>query len=600
MIPWLTSTASCSVEMAFDAGMLACALSELKKVALGARIEKVYQPERDEIVLQMRSLEGGKRLLINAGSGNPRIGFTETPKENPQNPPMFCMLLRKYLQGAKLTEIEQAPFDRVAFLGFDTRDEMGFACRRYLIAELMGKYSNLIFADDRKKIITALRNTEFSLDSPRQLVAGMTYCLPPSQNKENPLTVSEERFLELFAAYPEEKGCDKFVLNSFMGIAPVVAREISFAATAHTDTPLRYCFAEDVWQAFSVVTERLRTERFEPTLVLSEGKPVEYSFLPLHQYGSFETRSFESAGKLLDVFFEVRDNEQRVHQRAADLLRLLTNAELRIRKKTELQRAELKDCEKGAEYKKYGDLITANLYRLSRGEKQAFFDDYESMREDGTFEKVAVELDSRLSPSANAQRYYKRYNKAKNAKVELTKQIELGERELAYLSTVSDSLTKAESPADLLEIREELYRSGYASRMKNYTEHKPHRPTVLQFCTSDGMRVLCGKNNVQNEYITHKIAEKQDYWFHVKNQPGSHVVLVTEGKTPTDSDFTEAAEIAAWYSKAEGENIAVDYTLVKHVKKPAGGKPGLVIYHTNWTAYVTPNKDKIDALRQTK
>lgn len=577
--------------------MLACTLSELKKTALGARIEKVYQPERDEILLQMRSFEGGKRLLINAGSGNPRIGFTEVPKENPQNPPMFCMLLRKYLQGAKLSEVSQAPFDRVAFLGFDTRDEMGFECRRYLIAELMGKYSNLIFADGQKKIITALRTTDFSLDSVRGLLPGMTYTLPPAQNKDDPLTVTEERFASLFRAFPEERGCDKFIVGSFMGIAPVVAREIVFRATGHTDTPMRYCFADDIWREFCAVTERIRSEAFEPSLILSEGKPVEYSFMPLGQYGGAECRAMSGAGALFDVYFETRDKEQRVHQRAQDILRLLTNAESRIRKKLELQRAELQECEKGSEYKKYGDLITANIYRLSRGDTKVLFDDYERMREDGSFEQIEVTLDNRLSPAANAQRYYKRYNKSKNAKVELSRQIELGEEELSYLYTVFEALTRAEGPADLLEIRDELYRSGYASRMKNYSVPKAHKPVVMQFRTPDGMRVLCGKNNVQNEYITHKLAEKHDYWFHAKNTPGSHVLLCTEGKEPTDLDFTTAAEIAAHYSKAEGANIAVDYLLAKHVKKPAGAKPGFVIYHTNWTAYVTPDGERIAALR---
>ncbi len=584
--------------MAFDAGMLACTLAEIRKTALGARIEKVYQPERDEILLQMRSFAGGRRLLINAGSGNPRIGFCEIPKENPQNPPMFCMLLRKYLQGAKLSEITQVSFDRIVCLGFDTRDEMGFECRRYLIAELMGKYSNLIFADGEKKIITALRTTDFSFDSVRQLLPGMTYAPPATQNKENPLTLTEERFQMLFSEAPIERSCDKFLVGAFLGMSPVVAREITYRATGHTDTPLQYCFADDVFRELSAVFERVRAESFEPCLILDGETPVEYSFLPLTQYTSLECRPFASAGKLLDAWFGARDRQTRVHQRAADILRLVTNAEARIRRKLEAQRAELAECERGNDYKKMGDLITANIYRLSRGDSVAEFEDYESMREDGSFDTVRVELDSRLTPAANAQRYYKKYNKAKTAKIELTKQLELGENELSYLYSVFEALRCAETPADLSEIRDELYRSGYASRMKTYTAHKAHNPVVMQFTTPDGMRVLCGKNNVQNEYITHRLAEKHDYWFHAKSVPGSHVLLVTEGREPTDLDFTTAAEIAAYYSKAEGANIAVDYTLAKHVKKAAGGKPGMVIYHTNWTAYVTPNGDKIAALRQ--
>ncbi|MBQ9112401.1 MAG: NFACT family protein [Clostridia bacterium] len=584
--------------MAFDAGMLACTLSEIRRAATGARIEKVYQPERDEIVLLMRSFEGGRRLLINAGSNNPRIGFTSTQKENPQNPPMLCMLLRKYLQGAKLARIEMADFDRVAFLGFDTRDEMGFECRRYLIVELMGKYSNLLFADGDKKIITAMRTSDLSLDSARPLLPGMTYTLPPAQDKANPLHTDSEAFARIYDGFPTDRPCDKCIVSAFSGVAPVVAREIVFRATGHTDTPVKYCFREDIERELFAVTDTIKNDAFSPCLVLDGDKPVEYSFITLTQYGGCEIKAFESAGALLDGYFETRDNIQRVHQRASDILKLLTNAETRIKKKLELQRSELADCEKGSEYKKYGDLITANIYRLSRGDTSAVFDDYESMGEDGSLPQVRVELDSRLSPAANAQRYYKRYSKSKTARVELSRQIELGEAELEYVYTVFDALSRAETPTDLAEIRDELYRSGYASRMKSYSAHKSHAPVIMQFETADGMRVLCGKNNVQNEYITHKLAEKHDYWFHAKQTPGSHVVLVTEGREPTDADFTTAAEIAAHYSKAEGANIAVDYTLAKNVKKPSGAKPGFVIYHTNWTAYVTPDADRIAAMRK--
>ena len=582
--------------MAFDAGMLRCTLSELRKTALGARIEKVYQPERDEILLQMRSFEGGKRLLINAGSNNARIGFCEIPKENPQNPPMFCMLLRKYLQGAKLVEIEQADFDRVAFLGFDTRDEMGFECRRYLIAELMGKYSNLIFADGDKRIITALRTTDFSFDSVRQLIPGMVYSLP-SADKINPRYITQEDFLSLIEDAPRERACDKLIVSSFMGVAPVVAREIVYRATGHTDTPIGYCFADDLWREFEIVQHILNSEDFSPCLILNGEEIVEYSFLPIDQYGSYERRDFESAGALLDAYFASRDNKQRIHQRASDILKLLTNAEARIRKKLELQRTELSECDEGEKYRKYGDLITANLYRLPGKTSIAELEDYEEMDEEGNCPVLRIELDSRLSPSANAQRFYKKYAKTKTARVELARQIELGEGELEYIYTVFEALTRAESPADLMEIRDELYRSGYASRMKSYASHKQKAPVVMQFVTPDGMRVLCGKNNLQNEYITHKLAEKHDYWFHARQTPGSHVLLVTEGREPTDLDFTTAAEIAAHYSKAEGANIGVDYLLARHIKKPAGSKPGFVIYHTNWTAYVTPDAEKIAAMR---
>ena len=586
--------------MAFDAGMLACALSEIRQTALGARIEKVYQPERDEIVLGMRSFEGGKRLSINAGSGNGRIGFTETVKENPQNPPMFCMLLRKYLQGAKLSEVSQAGFDRVAYLGFDTRDEMGFACKRYLIVELMGRYSNIIFADGDKKIISAMRMSDLSFDSRRQLVSGMRYEEPEKQDKADPLTVSEEAFLSMWKNAPEERHCDKFIVGTFSGIAPVVAREIVYLSTGHTDTPVKYCTCAELWGAFDAIMSAIRNGAYAPTMVTDGTKPVEYAFVPLTHYGAdVPQRAYESAGQLLDDFFASRDKESRIRQRASDVLSLLTHGESRITKKLEAQRGELAECEQAETYKKYGDLIMGNLYCIEKGAERAELVDYEDWNEDeGKYGSCIVELDKRMTPVANGQRYYKKYTKLRNAKVELTKQIELGENELAYLYTVFDALTRAETQADLDEIREELYRFGYASRMKGYAAPKKNKnPVVMQFTTTNGYRVLCGKNNVQNEYITHKVADRNDWWFHVKGMPGSHVVMLCDGEEPPAEDFTDAAEIAAYYSKAQGEHIAVDYIQVRHVKKPPAAKPGLVIYHTNWTAYVTPDEEKIKKMR---
>ncbi len=585
--------------MAFDAGMLSCVLHEIREESLGARVEKVYQPERDEIILQIRSKSGGKRLLINAGSNNPRIGFTTVPKENPQNPPMLCMLLRKHLQGAKLCSVEQLGFERAAVLGFETRDEMGYECVKYLIAELMGKYSNLIFADGDMKIVTALKIIDFSTSSLRQVLPGMKYELPPKQDKADPTATDEAEFMRLIENAPAERGCDKFILGSYMGISASVAREVAFAATGAVDTPIAACSPRVLWGKFSKLMESIKSNDYAPTLILDGEKPVEYAFCPLNQYRGFTVKSINSPSELLDVFFDSRDKEQRVKQRASDVQRLLLNAHSRLTKKIEIQEGELAECAKGEEYKRIGDLITANLYMLKRGMKEVSLPDYESMSEDGSFKYVTVELDERLSPAANAQKLYKRYNKSKTAKIELTKQIELAKRELEYINSVLDSLDKAESPADLAEIRDELYRAGYASKMKGYTSHKQAAPSVAKFVTDGGYTVLCGKNNVQNEYITFKLASKTDYWFHAKNAPGSHVVMLTNGEEPPAEDFTQAAEIAAYHSKAYGgQSVEVDYTFVKHIKKPPAAKPGFVIYHTNWSATVTPNPDKIHAMRQ--
>ncbi len=586
--------------MAFDAGMLACTLHEIREESLGARVEKVYQPERDEIVLQIRSKSGGKRLLINAGANNPRIGFSAEQKENPQNPPMFCVLLRKHLQGAKLVSVVQEGFERVVTLGFETRDEMGYECQMFLVAEIMGKYSNLIFTNGDGKILSALKTVDFTTSSLRQVLPGMRYELPPKQDKHVPLGITREAFMEIAKTEGNGKPADKFILSAFAGISAAIAREIAYRATGRTDTPCDGYNASALYKEFSETMDNVQNGRFSPTLICRGDLPVEYAFCDLLQYGDdFTHKHLDSAGELLDLYFQTRDREQRVRQRASDVQKLIANALARVTKKLELQRAELADCVKGEEFKKMGDVITANIYLLKRGMKEALLPDYENYDDEGNPKMMQIELDERLSPSANAQRLYKKYNKSKNARTELTKQIELDLVEIEYLNSVADSLERAESPSDLNEIRDELHRSGYASRMKQECGgRRSATPTVAKFKTDDGLTVLCGKNNLQNEYITFRLAAKLDYWFHAKNTAGSHVVLVCEGKEPTDRDFTQAAEIAAYHSKAYGgQNIAVDYSLAKNIKKPPAARPGFVIYHTNWTAYVTPNADEIRRLR---
>ncbi len=585
--------------MAFDAGMLASVINEIKGEALGAKIEKIHQPEKDQIVLITRSVSGGRRLLIDAGANNPRLGFTFSQKENPMSPPMFCMLLRKHLTGAKLSDILQPGFERVAEFVFDTYDEMGFPCKRKLIAEIMGKYSNLIFTNEDGKIIALLKAVDFTTSSRRQLLPGMKYELPPKQDKLNPMEANLEIFKSEYDKTPSDKSADKFITASFLGISTALAREIVYRATNHTDTPLRYCSAEDLWISFSAVFESIRSGKYAPNMIIDAGKPTEYSFTELTQYGkTAEIKSFDTLGELLDAFYDGRDREMRVRQRASDILHILTNAETRLLKKIHTQEQELADSEKGEEFKKHGDLITSNLYMLQRGMKKVRLTDYSDMREDGSFGEAEIELDERLSPSANAQRMYKKYNKSKTARVELTKQLAIAKSELEYIYTVFDSLTKAEASSDMAEIRAELYSSGYASRMKNYTAGKNSAPAYLKFKTSGGYTVLCGKNNLQNEYITHRLAEKNDYWFHAKGVPGSHVVMVCHGEEPDAESFTDAAEIAAHYSKHRGGvNVEVDYTFARNVKKTPSGKPGLVIYHTNWSAVVTPSEEKIAKMR---
>lgn len=602
--------------MAFDAGMLACMICEINRVAAGGKIERVTQPERDELVLQMRTRDGAKRLRINAGS-NPRIGFSELSSENPASPPMFCMLLRKYLTGARLDGAAQIEFERASVLTFSGRDEMGFACRRYLIVELMGKYANIIFAEpadesagtERMRMIACMRTVDVSESSKRQILPGMLYELPPSQGKINPVTVSETDFYGAFAGFSPDMPVDKAILTAFCGISSSVAREIAYRATGSTDGTLRsFDFtapdvdARALWQAFDGVFSTVRSGDFRPTLISDGSKHIEYAFIPLTQYRGFESVGYGSAGLMLDEWFRTKDKDSRLHQRASDILRILSANTARIRKKLEIQTIELGDCSDAEKYKRYGDLITANLYALSRGMTHAELIDYNAWnQEKNDYDRVNLTLDGRLSPSANAQKYYKKYTKARHAEVFLTEQIQKGREELTYLESVTCSLQSAETLSDLDEIREELHGAGYASRAKNRTEGrapKAKQPLYAEFVTSGGFRILCGKNNTQNEYVTHKVAEKYDYWFHAKGVAGSHVVLLTRGGQPSDADMTQAAEIAALYSQAKGgAQIPVDYLRVRELHKVPGARPGFVIYHTNQTAYVTPDEKAIASLR---
>ena len=587
--------------MAFDAAMLSSITYEINSTGSGGRIEKIYQPEKEEILIQMRTLSGGKRLLINCSSSNPRICFSAIQKENPQSAPMFCMLLRKHLAGGILLGVTQYGFERVVKLEFQTRDEMGYECKKYLIAEIMGKYSNLIFADENMRILSCFKTIDFSTSSLRQVLPGMKYELPPMQDKLDPTKTSFEEFANAYAAYPDDKSCDKFITSTYLGIASSTAREMVYRACKNINAQKYECNLQMLYTGFMEVMDVLSSHNYTPTVIYDNGMPTEFCFTPLtHYLPSCTSREFESISDMLDVFYESRDKEARIRQRAADLLKMLSHSESRIIKKLEAQRGEIAECDKGAAYKKYGDLITANMYMIKRGDVTVELVDYEDWNEETSdYGRCIIELDSRLTPSANAQKYYKKYNKTKTARVELTKQIEKGESELEYIYTVFDALTKAETSADLSEIREELYRSGYASKMRGYAAPKKQpAPTVAKFVTTNGYTVYCGKNNIQNEYITQKLAEKNDYWFHAKNVPGSHVLLVTNGEEPPAEDFTDAAEIAAYYSKAKGgASIDVDYLFAKGVKKITGAKPGMVLYHNNWSATVTPNEEKIKKMR---
>ncbi len=581
--------------MPFDAGMFSASVHEINILASDARVEKIYQPEKEEVVLLLRTQKENYRLSVRAGSNSPRFALTRISKENPEKAPMFCMLLRKHLAGSKFLYVEQQGFERAAEFVFDSHDELGYACKKYLIIEIMGTYSNIILLDGERKILGALKTVDLTDSSGRAVLVGLKYQNPPAQSKADPLCTNFEEFSALAASVDGSTPADKFIMGKYMGISALLAREIAYSASKVTDAKMENVDVSQLFFYFSEFVTVIKDKRFSPTMIISkEGRPIDYTFVSVRQYGSSAvTKKFDNFYEMTDEFFESREHIEHMKQRSSDILKLLTNADTRLRKKIALQTSELDACDDSEKYKHYGDLITSNIYALKRGMKEVSLVNYYS--EDCG--EVKITLDERLSPSQNAQKYYKKYAKMKTARVELEKQIKHAQEELEYIDTVFDALARASTEAELFDIRAELYSSGFASKMKNHVQKKRAQSSPIEYRTSGGYRVLCGRNNVQNDQLTMKTAEKGDYWFHVKNEAGSHVILFCDGEEPPELDMTEAAEIAAHNSKSRGgQNIAVDYTRAKNVKKPSGSKPGFVIYSTNYTAYVTPREARISEM----
>ncbi len=581
--------------MAFDAGFVAAIVTELNAELIGAKIEKVMQPGKDVVLLQVHPdrAVGAKhataRLLIDAGSNNPRIGFTARNYENPKVPPMFCMLLRKHLTGARIVSIRQLGFERAVEIKLDARDEMGFVGTKYLICETMGRCSNLIFLGEDYRIISSLKSVDFSTSRVRQILPGVTYELPPvSPEKQNPLYADKASFLAAIEAdLSAQLRPDKSIMSHYLGISPLIAREIVFRAGINAAP-------DALWRSFSEIYSAVREGNVTPILLRDANHaPLEYSFTRIFQYGDgAKTEQFADFSSLTDAFFGAKSQTEQIKQKSTDILRLLTNAETRLKKKIALQTEDLAASASRDNDKLWGDLLTANIYRLEKGMKEARLENYY----DPEYQPVTIPLDTRLTPAQNAQKYYKRYAKAKSAEAHLTEQLSLARQELAYVETVFDALTRAEGEDDLDEIRRELYESGYASKMRHYVLKKPRAPKPMTFLSAGGYRILCGKNNSQNDYITHKLASKGDLWFHIHGMPGSHVVLLCDGEEPSSEDYTRAAIIAATHSKApRGTKVCVDYTRIKNVKKPPASKPGYVTYSANHAAWVEADDVGVEA-----
>ncbi len=573
--------------MAFDACMMRAVLDEFSSEFPEAKIEKVLQPQNDEIDMLIHYGRQSKRLVFNVGPNAPRLQLSKTAKENPLKAPMFCMLLRKYFTGAKIVSVSQLGFDRIAVFNVSCYDEMGFAVRKKIICEIMGKYANLVITDEDDRILAAMKVIDFAASTVRQVLPGMKYQIPQIQDKLLPLTVDREAFFEKLSEFQSERTAEKFITSTYSGIATQIAHELVYRASGRCDVPVSEMDKEKFYQVFYEWQMLLTDGRYMPTVALDDtGKPIDYSYMDITYLGDkVRVCHFEKLSDLFDMYFAEKDRLEKIHQRGRDLVVLIGNAIARTERKLAVQRQALLDSERGEEYRRCGDLITANIYRLKRGMTEFTTVDYY----DESCPTVKITLDPRISPSDNAQRNYKLYNKAKVAKTVLTEQIEIWERELVYLDSVKTFLENAKTEDDIAEIRDELYSSGYAAKLKGYNPPKKIRSEHLTLTTSGGYKLLVGRNNVQNDRLTFKVATKDCIWFHSKDVPGSHVILVTDGEEPSDNDYTEAASVAAYYSKArQADRVAVDYTRVKNIKKPQGAKPGFVTYKTYYTAYVKP------------
>ena len=577
--------------MPLDAVSLRAVVEELRPELLGLRIEKVQQPARDQIILTLR---GSRRLLINAGANAPRIQLTKLQRDNPAEPPMFCMLLRKHLVGAKIAEISQPPLERLVKMELDIIDDFGQPGKRTLVLEAMGRRSNLILLDGEGRIVDCMRRVDAEMSPQRQVLPGLYYELPPATDRLAITEETEEGFREKLARANSEQRCDSFLLDHYFGLAPLMARELVYRAAGDTDRRLFGLSGEEetaLWKEIAQFASDVQENHFTPFCLKKDGRPTEFFCLPITQYGtSMEQVTYESFSELLDAFYETRERLDRVRQRGAELIRTATTARDRMRRKLATQEKDYAATQDRDQLRICGDLITSNLYRMERGQSKLVCENYY----DENYAEISIPLDPLLTPQQNAAKYYKRYNKAKTAEKHLTEQMEIARRDLTYLESVLEEIDKAELEQDFNDIRAELREAGFIRQQGKKELNRPAKPR--QFKTSTGYRVLVGRNNRQNDKLTLKEADHRDLWFHTQKIHGSHVILCTEGQQVDEDTIVEAAKIAAYYSQArESGNVPVDYTPVKNVKKPAGGRPGMVIYHVYNTVNVTPEAEFVKA-----
>ena len=553
--------------MPLDAIYLSALTAELKDKLVGGRIDKVQQPERDMLLLSLRAKGENLRLLLAAGTGNARVHLTESSFENPAEPPMFCMLLRKHLVGAHITAVYQPDYERLLIIELEGHDEMGFASQKKLVAEMIGRSANVILVDGEGRIVDCMRRMDFGGDAQRRMLPGMIYRLPPKQEKPPLLETDSAQRKTMIAGADRQQSLDKWLLSSFAGLSPLVCRELAHRCGGSYDT------LPELLDAFA---DSVQAGDLRPTILYEEGKPRDFSFMPISQYGpAVSCREEESFSKLLDSFYSQRDRAEQQRRRSHQLFKTVRTIRDRIQRKLASQTEELRRTEDRDEVRKTAELVTANIYRIKKGDRTLECVDYY----DPECPVIRIALDPLKTPQQNAAALFKEYNKLKAARAHLTGLIEEGERQLDYLNSVLELLSLSETEKDISDIRRELIATGYLRKQGGSKADRSKGQAPWRFVTDDGFEVLAGRSNVQNDELTTKTGRRTDYWFHTQHLHGSHVILRCNGLEPTELAVAQAAVIAAYYSQGrEGGKVPVDYTMLRFVRKPSGALPGKVIY----------------------
>lgn len=573
--------------MALDGAFLNIVKKELE-ILIGGRVDKISQPSREEIVIAFRTRGGTEKLFISASAGSARVHITKAAIENPKVPPMFCMLLRKHLNNGKLVNIRQDGLERILYFDFEASNELGDMTKITLAVEIMGRCSNLVIIGSDGKIIDSIKRVDAEMSRERMVLPGMTYSVPPRDDRLDFRSCTAAEISRAAEALPDGE-LAKTLIKIFEGISPIAAREWVFRAANGSDAVKSDLHGELLERLAGVISETAgmceRGEYLCTAVKDKDGMLKDFSFMPIKQYGNLmDTREFPSACELLDNFYTERDSLSRMKQRAQDLYKLLTSTSERISRRLANQRQELAQTAERETIKLYGDLLSANLYRIEKGMGSVTVENFY----DENCPEIEIKLDKRLTPSQNMQKYYGEYRKADTAEKILTGQIARGEEELAYIDSVFDALTRTTGEDDVNELRTELSEQGYIRSSKLKGKPPKSRPP-LEFVSPEGFKILIGRNNKQNDMLTTKLAEKTDIWLHTKNITGSHVIIRSEGREIPDETIVYAARLAAFHSRAKNSSqVPVDYVPVRLVKKPAGAKPGMVIFTGNRTLFVTP------------